>query len=342
MLGNNSCLFRTDTTEKSQTLAVGPAFTALSKSRVKVVCIVDDSFCPKMTHFRAKTVSSSGQKLSSLDSLDSEKAEKGWARSANQHRTVPGSTMDLLNGVINFCKSTVDIILLAPAAAGKDQRKEGQEELFIAEYTEGDKSPRPLVNASPVRAPSAAPSQSSSSIASSEGSAKPNAGQWVQDRNTSWIERHQHLKEQRVRLAAQQCTTQGRLKEVQSHLNKLRKDQSRKDHKKLPEAEFNKTVQRHLVEVNRLTSALKNCHKEAAELQNRHLQTLERGFAVFSSRSGRSPKQARRVSFSLSPVRGSFADPASTSSTSSRLTGRTAGLARSTATSTSPVRRGAK
>ena len=252
--------------------------------------------------------------------------------------------MNLLNGVINFCKSTVDIILLAPAAAGKDQRKEGQEELFIAEYTEGDKSPRQLVNASPVRAPSAAPSQSSSSIASSEGSAKPNAGQWVRDRNTSWIDRHQHLKEQRVRLAAQQCTTQGRLEEVQSHLNKLRKDQSRKDHKKLPEAEFNKTVQRHLVEVNRLTSAMKNCHKEAAELQNRHLQTLERGFAVFSSRSDRSPKQARRVSFSLSPVRGSFADPASTSSTSSRLTraGRTAGLARSTVTSTSPVRRGAK
>ena len=252
--------------------------------------------------------------------------------------------MNLLNGVINFCKSTVDIILLAPAAAGKDQRKEGQEELFIAEYTEGDKSPRQLVKASPVRAPSAAPSQSSSSIASSEGSAKPNAGQWVRDRNTSWIDRHQHLKEQRVRLAAQQCTTQGRLEEVQSHLNKLRKDQSRKDHKKLPEAEFNKTVQRHLVEVNRLTSAMKNCHKEAAELQNRHLQTLERGFAVFSSRSDRSPKQARRVSFSLSPVRGSFADPASTSSTSSRLTraGRTAGLARSTVTSTSPVRRGAK
>ena len=252
--------------------------------------------------------------------------------------------MNLLNGVINFCKSTVDIILLAPAAAGKDQRKEGQEELFIAEYTEGDKSPRQLVKASPVRAPSAAPSQSSSSIASSEGSAKPNAGQWVRDRNTSWIDRHQHLKEQRVRLAAQQCTTQGRLEEVQSHLNKLRKDQSRKDHKKLPEAEFNKTVQRHLVEVNRLTSAMKNCHKEAAELQNRHLQTLERGFAVFSSRSDRSPKQARRVSFSLSPLRGSFADPASTSSTSSRLTraGRTAGLARSTVTSTSPVRRGAK
>ena len=125
----------------------------------------------------------------------------------------------------------------------RDRRKEGQEELFIAEYTEGDKSPRQLVKASPVRAPSAAPSQSSSSIASSEGSAKPNAGQWVQDRNTSWIERHQHLKEQRDRLAAQQCTTQGRLKEVQSHLNKLRKDQSRKDHKKLPEAEFNKTVQ---------------------------------------------------------------------------------------------------
>ena len=254
--------------------------------------------------------------------------------------------MDLLNGVINVCKSTVDIILLAPADAGKDQRKEGQEELFIAEYTEGDKSPRPLVNASLVRASSAAPSKSSSPIASLEGSAceiaKPNAGQWIQDRNTSWIERHQHVKEQRIRVAAQQCTTQGRLKEVQLHLNRLRKDQSRKDHKKLPEAEFNNTVQRHLVEVNRLTSALKNCHKEAAELQNRHLQTLERGFAVFSSRSDRSPKQARRVSFSLSPVRGSFADPASTSSTSSRLTGRTAGLARSTATSTSPVRRGAK
>lgn len=108
---------------------------------------------------------------------------------------------------------------------------------------------------------------------------------------------------------------------------------SRKGCKKLPEAEIDQELQRLVVEVQHLTEVVKNSRKEAEEMQTHSLQNRERGFAVFSGCA--SPKQARGVGSSLSPVRVSLEDPASTSSRTFT------GLARSrraSAPSTSPVR----
>ena len=225
--------------------------------------------------------------------------------------------MELWNGVVNLFKDAADTFLPVPPSAEirENQETETDEKLFTAE---------------------------ADALASSGDSAKQAlAGrQWLQDRNKSWIERNQHAKQRTVLVTEQCCAAQARLQEVQSQMLKLKKGRSaqslpsRKGCKKLPEAEIDQELQQLVVEVQHLTEVVKNSRKEAEEMQTHSLQNRGRGFAVFSGCSA-SPKQARGVGSSLSPVRVSLEDPASTSSRTFT------GLARSrraSAPSTSPVR----
>ena len=189
--------------------------------------------------------------------------------------------MDLLNGVINLFKGTVGTILVVPPGTGNGEPQEDFEELL-------------------VRPPSAAPSQSLSSIASctssQEFAKQKSRRRWIQDRDASWIERNQHVKLQSAHWKAQRCAAEARLEKVRSHLNELKKWQSRKGHKdkELPKTEFNKKVHRHLVEVNCLAAILKNSHQQAAEVQAHKINNREKKIAIFSGGTGSSSKQAHR------------------------------------------------
>ena len=249
--------------------------------------------------------------------------------------------MELWNGVINIFKDAADTFLLAPSATEIDECQETDEKLFkveadaLASSCVTGECGDALLRRQPARLePCPRPGGDSAKQALA-------GRQWLQDRNKSWIERNQHAKQRTVLLTEQCCAAQARLQEAQSQMLKLKKERSaqslpsRKGCKKLPETEIDQELQRLVVEVQHLTEVVKTSRKEAEEMQTHSLQNRGRGFAVFSGCSASSPKQARGVGSSLSPVRVSLEDPTSTSSRTPN------GLARSwraSARSTSPLR----